>query len=1253
MTKFTVIEKDSLQKAEFDSSQLVLSEASIIHTKLHRDDVAEFSQQGTTLVIHLKNGEVVIIENFFKNYEDGLVSDLVFEEDNCVLLWLDGVSSFKEIAGLEALLPATSSSLGGLPWIIGGVVGGAVIGGVITANKDDHKSPDIDRVDGAITVKVDTHGQITGATTDVAAGSKVTIQITGQTAEGQPLTATVETTVNPDGSYTADVPTTFADGDLTLTAITTDRNGKPVDATDSLGRIKTDDPSTAEDESKGLDRVDGAITVKVDTHGQITGATTDVAAGSKVTIQITGQTAEGQPLTATVETTVNPDGSYTADVPATFADGDLTLTAITTDRNGKPVDATDSLGRIKTDDPSTAEDESKGLDRVDGAITVKVDTHGQITGATTDVAAGSKVTIQITGQTAEGQPLTATVETTVNPDGSYTADVPATFADGDLTLTAITTDRNGKPVDATDSLGRIKTDDPSTPEDESKGLDRVDGAITVKVDTHGQITGGTTDVAAGSKVTIQITGQTAEGQPLTATVETTVNPDGSYTADVPATFADGDLTLTAITTDRNGKPVDATDSLGRIKTDDPSTPEDESKGLDRELNVKITGYEDNVVGGKTGVIHHGELTNDNKPTITGTTHNVLEGSILVVKDQHGNEIGRTTVGLNGAWALAETQLKRPLVDGDNKLIATVVDANDKVLSTSETTYDVKVDTVTNAGKPTYQTDTNGQTTVKTQINPDDIDTTDLTSVKLVDEDGNALGGTVHIDNSGNVIFTGVILNGKVPSIQVIDKAGNTDIKVAANVTPELNVESNGNNTIIGGAGDDVLVGDRGGVKTNFVNGKDYNVALILDTSGSMYYPLNSQSAETRMSIAKEGIKLFLDQIAGNAGTTNFTLITFDYAAKSYGSFVVTQNNLNEIFNIIDSIPQENQGTSPEAGFAEAHKWFTQHNNGFENQTYYITDGDPSDKSDAAWKNRDDKFKLIAEESKVFSVGLGEVDLANVKRYDNTDDNGHKIDNWSPTNTGSTQVLETKEALISYMIGGSKNFEPIAVGDDIVEGGAGNDILFGDSVNTDHLTWIGRDVLKNPQYSGYSTLVDYLKAEVTGGIAPTEQQVYGYLKEHFRDFIAADAADPTTKGGNDTIKGGDGDDIIIAGAGDDIVEGGAGDDIISTGRGNDTLIYNVLDAVDATAGNGKDTWVDYEANDKIKFDKDFFVGLLEDQSNISEYIKLDNDNHGNVVMKVDRDGKVGDTHAWSDLLLIEKQGNLNLDDLLHNGQIIIG
>ncbi|WP_228287604.1 BapA/Bap/LapF family prefix-like domain-containing protein [Acinetobacter pittii] len=1350
MTNFIVIEKDSLEKSIVNSNQITLTEASIVHTKMHRDDVEEFIRDGNNLLLKLKNGEVIVIENFFTAYDE-VISDLVFEEDGCVLYWFDGVSDFKGIPGLEVLLPEAGSQLVSLlPWLAGlGAVGGVIAAthndddnspstpngtnsiqvtssGLITGKtenipdgskvnvtitgedkdgnlisreiettvnpdgsytvevpagfadgeltveaetvdrngtpiaaedslvKTDHdndpSTPDqggLDRVDGTITVDVDNTGHITGGTTDVAPGSEVILTITGQDQAGNPLEQQVTATVQPDGSYTAEVPAGFADGELTVEAETVDRNGTPLNAEDSL--VKTDhdnDPSTPD--QGGLDRVDGTITVDVDNTGHITGGTTDVAPGSEVILTITGQDQAGNPLEQQVTATVQPDGSYTAEVPAGFADGELTVEAETVDRNGTPLNAEDSL--VKTDhdnDPSTPD--QGGLDRVDGTITVDVDNTGHITGGTTDVAPGSEVILTITGQDQAGNPLEQQVTATVQPDGSYTAEVPAGFADGELTVEAETVDRNGTPLNAEDNLSG------------QDGLDRVDGTITVDVDNTGHITGGTTDVAPGSEVILTITGQDQSGNPLEQQVTATVQPDGSYTAEVPAGFADGELTVEAETVDRNGTPLNAEDSL--VKTDhdnDPSTPD--QGGLDR-VDGTIT------------------VDVDNTGHITGGTTDVAPGSEVILtitgQDQSGNPLEQqvtATVQPDGSYT---AEVPAGFADGELTVEAETVDRNGTPLNAEDSL--VKTDHDNDPSTP----DQGGLDRVDGSISVDinDADSTKITGstedvapnskvtleITSIDENGETLTFTeeVFTNADGEYSYTLTTAQGNATEIvaTVEDRNGtelqdNDQLEAVIKAEPTADV-NNGDNNVVGSSGNDVLAGDTGGLKTNFVAGQDYNVSVVLDLSGSMLWAMNGTSnppaGESRLAIAIKGLKAFIQQMTDHDGVINLQIASFS-ANGSVGNgynqvfLNVSSDNINQIFTYLDSL-QAGGGTYPEGGFNKAVDWFDDISTAdFENQTYYLTDGEPN----SSQSTLDNAFAPLAEQSKVFAVGVSSsISDSTVSRYDNTDVNGNKLSgDWSGTNHGEAKAIADADKLIAYLIGGSENFIPADVGDDTVKGGAGDDVLFGDAINTDHLTWTGYDPLQYPKYSGYSKLIAYLKAEVTNGAEPTQQDIYDYVKDNFHDFVAADAADPATKGGNDTIYGGAGNDIIIAGAGNDVIYGGSGNDIISTGRGDDTIIYDLLNAADATGGNGTDTWVDYEANDKIEFGSDFFEGLLADKSNLGDYITVVDDGNGNATVQVDRDGSAG-THNMSDLLIIENQAGLTLQDLLNNNQIIIG
>ncbi|MDC5430077.1 VWA domain-containing protein [Acinetobacter baumannii] len=648
-----------------------------------------------------------------------------------------------------------------------------------------------------------------------------------------------------------------------------------------------------------------------------------------------------------------------------------------------------------------------------------------------------------------------------------------------------------------------------------------------------------------------------------------------------------------------------------------------------------------------------------------------------IADGSSVDVQAVTKGLNGKDVSA-TDTLAPQGDNDN-------DPN--------TPADPGLDLV--PGAITVDIDPNGHITGTT------IDVAPNTEVVLTIAGYNENGETVQIQRTVQTDADGHYQYDLLPTDGITIASDGSQISVVANthdrngqdinaqdsetVEPVVKGDSsdgvtNGNNLVTGTSENDLLAGDAGGLKTNFVAGQDYNISIVLDLSGSMNYRLGSDTnpasgEQSRLEIAKVGLKAFIQQMVLHDGVINLQLASFSslgYAGNNYNkSWTVSKDNLQDIFNYIDGLSAAG-GTNPNRGWEKAENWFdgstvglengsVAANTSYENQTYFLTDGKPNTYNGTGanptatdYANYDAAFAQLADMSKVFAVGVGTATGVQdaVSRFDNTDIDGNKIENWSSTNHGSAQAIADADKLIAYLIGGSENFEPANVGDDIVKGGAGDDVLFGDAINTDHLTWAGYDPLQYPKYSGYSKLIEYLKAEVTGGAEPSQQNIYDYVKENFHDFVAADAADPATKGGSDTIYGGAGNDIIIAGAGNDVIYGGSGSDIISTGRGDDTIVYDILNAADATGGNGTDTWVDYEANDKIEFGADFFEGLLADKSNLGDYITVIDDGNGNAIVQVDRDGITG-THNMSDLLIIENQAGLSLQDLLNNNQIIIG
>ncbi|WP_429079508.1 type I secretion C-terminal target domain-containing protein [Aeromonas veronii] len=221
----------------------------------------------------------------------------------------------------------------------------------------------------------------------------------------------------------------------------------------------------------------------------------------------------------------------------------------------------------------------------------------------------------------------------------------------------------------------------------------------------------------------------------------------------------------------------------------------------------------------------------------------------------------------------------------------------------------------------------------------------------------------------------------------------------------------------GGRGDDVLLGDIGGIKTSVEPGKNYNIALIVDTSGSMRYDLAGnqnatydrwndswsqtpeQYAASRMKLTIDALKVLATQLADHDGTVNITLIGFNGTAADALPFNnLSAANLSDLIGKINLLIADG-GTNYEDAFIEATKWFNTQPGSetdlkFENLTYFLTDGDPTvhngDSSTgfttdyADMQNAIDAFTSLSGLSGVKAIGIGTgVTVENLKYFDNT------------------------------------------------------------------------------------------------------------------------------------------------------------------------------------------------------------------------------------------------------------------------------
>ena len=88
MADIKVVAKGSHETlVALSGASVKLKEPSVVLVKVSPKDVLEVKREGTSVVIHLKNGETIIIENFFS---ETTVTDnsLVIGDDSEQLLWI-------------------------------------------------------------------------------------------------------------------------------------------------------------------------------------------------------------------------------------------------------------------------------------------------------------------------------------------------------------------------------------------------------------------------------------------------------------------------------------------------------------------------------------------------------------------------------------------------------------------------------------------------------------------------------------------------------------------------------------------------------------------------------------------------------------------------------------------------------------------------------------------------------------------------------------------------------------------------------------------------------------------------------------------------------------------------------------------------------------------------------------------------------------------------------------------------------------
>nr|WP_299240255.1 retention module-containing protein [uncultured Halomonas sp.] len=492
----------------------------------------------------------------------------------------------------------------------------------------------------------------------------------------------------------------------------------------------------------------------------------------------------------------------------------------------------------------------------------------------------------------------------------------------------------------------------------------------------------------------------------------------------------------------------------------------------------------------------------------------------------------------------------------------------------------------------------------------------------------------------------------------------------------LSVGNNANNEVMLGSGDDVHVGDKGGKITLIDPAKNYNISLIVDVSGSMQQ-VSGTAGLSRMALTKQALQNLAGQLEEHEGMVNVQLVAFSSRGSTKVSIKgVDSTNIDRLEKAIDKLSADG-GTNYQAAFEKAVDWFNDQNKkgasqqgDFENLAYFLTDGDPTYYFDSKGKvvgpgsstNYEvmnasvNAFEALSAVSQVNAVGIG----ANVsEKYLQFFDNSSVIGAGSePVYSSSFFGFPIYQTLVGPVgqvdivnnaddlqaaLEGSSQFEELAeLGDDVVSGGAGNDILFGDTLNTDQLAWTNAntgEVFTAGSHDGlgYQGLSEYLRWSVNAGEAPSDEQVSSYVRDNVGSLIGEGRA----RSGNDRLEGGDGDDILVGGGGNDTLMGGPGNDTLYGGIGADVFAWTLGDQ-GSTNKPVRDVIKDFalKALDSSYTDGEgdrlALADLLQEESvdTIDNYIAAKEEG-GSTVLLVSSKGTLDDNGAGADqIILIE-------------------
>jgi Mg-chelatase subunit ChlD len=567
-------------------------------------------------------------------------------------------------------------------------------------------------------------------------------------------------------------------------------------------------------------------------------------------------------------------------------------------------------------------------------------------------------------------------------------------------------------------------------------------------------------------------------------------------------------------------------------------------------------------------------------------------------------------------------------------------------------------TVSGAPAGSILTDAAGHTaTVTSDKGSVDVSNFDLSTLSVTTRD--------YFVGKFDLTVTAKATEAKVPGVDTAVESATATKVITVTVEPQTYTPIEGlpgtdPTVITGTTGADIIVGDVSG--TTIVQGKNYNIAFIVDSSGSMGSTLDT--AKTQLQSVFQ--KLASSAQTANAGKINVLLVDFDTNVRSTVS-VDMSNKAAALATLNTALAGMKSGgtTNYEDAFKSTANWFAGLNSTNptgENRTYFITDGEPN-----VYQNTSTVLGTVNGTAILLATALdswhlgstysvnGKVAIdaeGHVYSYANSttgksvgtlalhDDGkgGQEYSLTSPEMNGSSVVLAEADTGYALLLKQSPTIEaiglnssvktstlnhydsdghaqtnvdaddlaqavlgsqkPTAPGSDTLNGGDGNDILFGDTIS--YGTKEGITALK--AFAADTLHVDVSKIDGT--------TLHSFVTNHLG--AVADLANTSNKSstlldGNDTLLGGNGNDILFGQGGNDVLVGGKGNDILFGGAGADTFTWKAGD----TNSGGVDVIKDFnkDAGDRIDL-RDLLQG--EDTDTLSKYLQVSNDGHDTIL-----------------------------------------